>query len=313
MNQASRPHRLAEFRYNPVMLDLGGPPGGLHARALAAADIPACLALSAEAGWNQTARDWALMLEIGVGAGLFDPDLVATAVALDYGPAVGRPVGFVSMVLVAPAHRHRGLARWLTERCVRDVESRGRTPMLDATPQGQGVYRRLGFADAIALDRWRAASLESAGVAIARVPVPADIALRAVEDIAAIIRYDAQGFGSVRMPVIDDLFARRPDLAWVACRGPAIVGFVLGREGRTATHVGPVIADDQAIAGALLAQALRRIEGPAIVDLLRGREPLAAMLAAAGFTAVRAFTRMHRGDAPPVAAALHAAIGPEFG
>jgi hypothetical protein len=115
---------------------------------------------------------------------------------------------------------------------------------------------------------------------------------------------------------------RRPELAFAAWRDPGegggLAGFVLGRDGRTATHVGPVVADDEAVAAALLAQALANVAGPAIVDLLRGRDRLAAMLEAAGFAPVRAFTRMHRPRAkhdvpPPAAASLFAAIGPEFG
>jgi GNAT superfamily N-acetyltransferase len=302
-------HRLAVFRYNPVMLDLVGPPHGLQARALGADDIPACVAVSAEAGWNQTERDWAIMLKHGSGVGLLDGRLVASAVALPYDPP--GPVGFLSMVLVTPAWQRRGLATWLTERCMRALEQRGRTPMLDATPEGQGVYRKLGFAAGIALDRWRAERVAPRG-AIERVPVPADIALYPVNDLEAVVSRDARAFGAARGPVLRDLLARRRDLAWAAYRGAALAGFVLGRDGRTATDVGPLIADDEAITAALLAEALRHVEGPAVVDLLRGHDRLATMLAATGFAPVRAFTRMHRGDAPPTVG-VFAAIGPEFG
>jgi hypothetical protein len=67
----------------------------------------------------------------------------------------------------------------------------------------------------------------------------------------------------------------------------------------------------------LLAQALRHVAGAAIVDLVRGSTLPTAVLEAAGFTAVRTFTRMHRGplsrDDVPSAATWFAAVGPEFG
>src|SRR5262249_30534840 len=156
INHVRRPHSLAEFRYNPVMLDLAAPPASLAARALGPADSAAGAALSREAGWNQTERDWTLMLEIRQGAGLFAAQqhaVVATAIVLPCAaPMTGRrPIGFVSMVLVTPAWQRRGLATWLTERCVRALEADGCTPVLDATPAGQGVYRQLGFVDGAAL------------------------------------------------------------------------------------------------------------------------------------------------------------------
>jgi GNAT superfamily N-acetyltransferase len=299
------------------MLDLAAPPAGLAARALGTADLAGCVALAAEAGWNQTERDWALMLEIGKGAGLYEAQrLVATAVALPYDAAApqSRPIGFVSMVLVTPAWRRRGLATWLTERCARALERLGRVPVLDATPAGQEVYRKLGFTDGIALDRWRAERVRP-GAAVEG--VPAGIVLAGMVDVAPLGAMDASAFGAGRPRVLADLRARRPDLAWVAMRGDMAAGFVLGRDGRTAAHVGPVVAADAAIAAALLAQALRHVAGAAIVDLPRGSETLATRLEAAGFAAVRTFIRMHRGPAgcgdAPGAATWFAAIGPEFG
>jgi GNAT superfamily N-acetyltransferase len=305
-----------------MVLDLAAPPEGLAARALGAADLAACTDLAVEAGWNQTERDWALMLEIGAGVGLHDAQrggrLVASAIALPYDAATrqSRPIGFISMVLVTPAWRRRGLATWLAERCVRALERLGCLPTLDATPAGEEVYRKLGFAGGVRLDRWRA-ERHAPGGAIERVPLPTDIELDKASDIAPLVALDARAFGAARRRVLEGLQARRADLAWVARRAGAPVGFVLGRDGRTATHIGPVVADDAVIAAALLAQALHHVEGAAIVDLLRGRAALAGMLADAGFACVRAFTRMDRGradrDDAARAATLFAVAGPELG
>src|SRR3954468_21912207 len=55
--------------------------------ALRADDLQQALALSAEAGWNQDAADWALMLRLGHGFAIRDSDaVVATAIALPYPP-----------------------------------------------------------------------------------------------------------------------------------------------------------------------------------------------------------------------------------
>ena len=47
-------------------------------------------------------------------------------------------------------------------------------------------------------------------------------------------------------------------------------GFVLGREGRVATSLGPVVADSEAIALALIARAAASAPGPFIIDVPAG-------------------------------------------
>ena len=81
--------------------------------ALGEDDLDGALALSAEAGWNQVAADWLLMLRLGSGFAVRDGGrVVATALALPYPPAFG----WVSMVLVHGPYRRRGLATRLVER-----------------------------------------------------------------------------------------------------------------------------------------------------------------------------------------------------
>ncbi|MGO4839864.1 GNAT family N-acetyltransferase, partial [Rhizobiaceae sp. 2RAB30] len=100
---------------------------------LGQSDVEACLRLSDEAGWNQTAEDWGLFLRHGTTIGVRSDDgsLVASAAALPYDR-----FGFVSMVLVTAAWRRRGLATGLVDRCVETLTSRGLVPVLDATPAG---------------------------------------------------------------------------------------------------------------------------------------------------------------------------------
>jgi hypothetical protein len=70
----------------------------LREHALDPSMVPACLALSAEAGWNQIEADWRLMLRLGRGLGVSAGDgrLVATAIMLPF----ERRFAWISMVLV---------------------------------------------------------------------------------------------------------------------------------------------------------------------------------------------------------------------
>ena len=120
--------------------------------ALGEDDLEWALALSAEAGWNQVAADWLLMLRLGSGFAVRDGGrVVATSLALPYPPVFG----WVSMVLVHEPYRRRGLATRLVERAMAVLTGDGLVPVLDATPAGAEVYGRMGFRPVGNLLRWR--------------------------------------------------------------------------------------------------------------------------------------------------------------
>jgi hypothetical protein len=92
-------------------------------------------------------------------------------------------------------------------------------------------------------------------------------------------------------------------------------GFALGRQGRKATQIGPLIAQDEAAGRELLTAAIGAAHGPVIVDLLAAGSALEPVLSQHGFEAFRTFERMMLdGDRLPGAASqMMAAAGPEFG
>ena len=98
-------------------------------------------------------------------------------------------------------------------------------------------------------------------------------------------------------------------------RDGRIAGAVLGRQGRNATQVGPIVAQDEAAAIALLRHAVGRIAGAVFIDALDAHAGLAAAIEQAGFTRQRTYTRMAwRTDAIPGEPARYfAAAGPELG
>ena len=82
-----------------------------------------------------------------------------------------------------------------------------------------------------------------------------------------------------------------------------------------AAQIGPLLADDDAIARALVARALDAIEGPLFIDLADSKAELRSFLGAHGFAAMRPFTRMLYGVSTRFddAARTFAVVGPEFG
>lgn len=256
-------------------------------------------ALVAASGWNQTAHDWRLFERLGTVHGVRDSEgqLIASGAVLPMAD-----VAWISMILVRPAARGRGLGRAVFARCLEQVKAAGLVAMLDATPQGEPLYASFGFTPLWRLTRWQ------------REATPATASLSAdmppLDNLAAL---DAQALGFARPAVLADLLGR--DDTRCVRNG---LGFGLVRAGRTAHHIGPLLSSDEAVAAALLTQAARGIEGRICIDVPDDRKAMTAALRAAGFTPQRSFTRMalatRNGAQPPTGhpAFIHAIAGPEF-
>lgn len=283
----------------------------LPVRDLGSGDLAQAVELSSGVGWNQVEADWRVFLELGHAVGLDDGAgrLAATAATLP----VGSEVSWISMVIVRKDHRRRGIATALLVRCAAEIEAAGRTSGLDATPAGREVYRRLGFRDSWTLARWR----RTGDVSVVAAEPPAGVSVRAVGagDLDAVAGLDRKAVGGDRTPLLRRLVARSAAFAMVAEDRAGPCGFVLGREGRTATHLGPLVAESEEVARALAREALERIAAPAIVDAADGAEMFTRFLEASGFARERPFTRMYRGRREPGGdPGLTVAIaGPELG
>jgi len=282
-------------------------------RPLTTADLDAAVTLSASAHWNQNRADWQTMLQLGQGWGLDGVDdtgrevLAASAVVLPY----GADFAWTSMVLVLPAFQRRGYARQLLRHALAHLGAQGRAAILDATPAGRAVYMQEGFADTWGFARYRR---EAGAAAPPATPAPATRRLTEA-DWPAIDLLDTPAFGASRLALLRTLAARWPQAARVAEEGGRLRGYVLGRDGREAAQIGPLLADDDGVAIALLGDVLRCAPGALYVDLLDRRRSLLPWLEQAGFAFQRPFTRMVHGrrSAPGDAAPIVLAAGPELG
>lgn len=283
---------------------------------LRADDLAGALALSASAHWNQCEADWRMLLTLGRGWGIHALDnqgrrcLAASIIVLPHGDRVA----WVSMVLVLPEFQRRGFAAQLLRHALSALTSKGMLGLLDATPAGHAVYLQEGLRDTWGFARYRR---EGSVDGSAQIDRPACSATRPLyeADWPAIAALDAPAFGADRIGLLRSLALRLPQAARVLEQGGRLRGFVLGRDGREASQIGPLVAADLAVANALLADALRELPGPVYVDLLDSRRALLPWLQQQGFVFQRPFTRMVHGalDAPGDAAQVVLAAGPELG
>jgi GNAT superfamily N-acetyltransferase len=287
-----------------------GTAAGLQIERLEPRDAEGVAPLSVEAGWNQIADDWRLMLGEGRAFGIRDASgtWIASALVLPLGPAIS----WVSMVLVTKPARRQGLGSRLLQRCLAEVEASGVAAGLDATELGRPVYLPLGFRDVYPLSRWRA----EAGARRSVAPPPGVRVRPATgQDLLRIVACDQGSSGFARGRILEHLLSRAPALARAAERADgSLAGYALGRNGHSAMHIGPIVADDEAIAMALLSSAIASMTEPAILDVPDRHRSITEWLSAQGASAPRTFMRMLRGRRPAVedAAKVFALAGPEL-
>jgi len=217
------------------------------------------------------------------------------------------------MVLVTASERRRGLARWLLRRCMDDLIAGGRVPLLDATPAGRTVYVGLGFKDCWTMRRLIARSVRP--LSQDKFYTDADVRPVEAQNWSTIAALDQDVFGADRTDLLHCLAARLPPAALVAVRGGRIAGYLFGRDGRTLSQLGPLVAEDEGIARSLLSHAITSVPTPLVVDLPDRHAALGKWLEMLGFNAERPLTRMVHGRSSAFddTARLFAIAGPELG
>jgi GNAT superfamily N-acetyltransferase len=281
----------------------------MQLRVMTPQDIPGGVRLDTIVGWNQTAADWSRFLT-GSPDGCFvmedEGKIVGTAATLSY---EGR-FAWIGMVLVDPDYRNQGIGTTLLERTIKYLAASGiSTLKLDATPVGKPIYEKLAFVSEYEIDRW-----------ILKRSVTEQWPRKDVNvsegQLSNVFQHDRQAFGADRNALLQSLNEHAPDLTLVAQSGGQLAGYVFGRRGLFADHIGPWMARDGEAARTLLTEFLKRSSRDTIiVDALRSSRTAGELLREHGFSPARLLTRMYRGpnSFPGKPDSLCAILGPEFG
>jgi GNAT superfamily N-acetyltransferase len=271
------------------------------------AESEAVWPLSIEAGWNQNVADWRFMLGAGRGYGLRNGEGKWEASSLVL--PLGQKLAWISMVLVTKDRRRGGVGTGLLKRCIAEVRDNGAVAGLDATEQGRPIYLPLGFHDLYPIRRWHFDRAQD---------TPTDILMRpfTLADLPKLALYDRPLSSMERPTLLAHLAMRQPGLAWVVdAPGGRLAGFALGREGRVASSIGPVVADNEEIGLALIAKAASSAAGPFIIDVPEAHTRIRQWLEAQGAVSPRGYMRMTLGNAKGLDDPSHvfALAGPELG
>ena len=254
-------------------------------RHLSEADLPFANEVREIAGWNQTLVDWRRFLSLepeGCFLAEHDSQPAGTATTTCYGDA---DLAWIGMVLVHPDFRRRGIGTALLEHCIRHLrETRGiRCVKLDATPEGQPLYEKLGFEAEWGLRRW--AWRKAKGTEAQRHKAPLE---------KRHFGLDRDTFGADRRRLLESL--EKGGIATITSEH----GFGLARKGSRATYLGPISATDTEpgleILRSLIASVEPGPEGLIFIDLPDENEAATELVNDLGFEPVRTLTRMYLGE-----------------
>jgi len=254
-------------------------------------------ALSTEAGWNQTADDWQMLIELspqGCIAIEVDGEVASTATLTCY----GTQLAWIGMVLTRIQYRGRGYAMRLLKECLRLADEMGiESVKLDATNLGQPLYEKLGFRAEQPVERWWRAGRRDATNASTSAPVAGNWKSA-----------DADAFGVDRSALLTKLARRTAPLT-------GDDSYLLSRSGREISYLGPSVCSRQPTARQLIEQALQfPSAGGWFWDLLLANQPAVSLAKELGFAPRRRLLRMVRGkDVRGNEKAIYALAGFELG
>jgi hypothetical protein len=280
-------------------------------RSMQLSDIERCTQLSTAEGWNQTEKDWKLLIENPGNMCLVAETknkVIGTTTAINY----SNKIAWIGMVLVDKKYRGLGASALLLTNILEKLSS-CKSIKLDATPAGQQLYKKFGFEGEYLITRMINPSIKN-------FPINDDIDILSepilpehIEEIAAL---DESIFGANRISLIGYLVKEYPNKAWHLQRNNKIEGFVLGRDGNKYNHIGPVVASTTVDAQILISKALEKLNNqPVIADVLNDKNELLNWLHAVGFLIQRQFLRMYKekDPFPGMSSKQHLICGPEFG
>ena len=271
-------------------------------RLLRSSDIPQAMLLKQAVGWNQTERDWERLLDLEP-EGCFGIEREGRLVATTTTTCYGRELAWIGMVITAPEFRGQGLASSLMRRALEFLDGRQiRCVKLDATSMGSGLYRKFGFEDECAVERWLRGGAD--GLAVC----PDEVASYKVDR-----ELDRRAFG-----------ADRSRLLSVLARGESVSipgsGYAMARPGANAAYFGPCVAAAPQTARSLLEWFLSRHSSePVYWDLLPDNREAVRLARKFRFERSRELVRMARrgtAEQPPLTPSVkevYAIAGLEFG
>ena len=289
---AALEERFALLRKNPRFCGNGG----LYLRRCTEADIPDLCQLVTDVNWDQVDTDCRNFLKHGeIWSVVHLNKIVGCAAWVKR----SSDMVWIGMVITRPEWRGCSIATRLMKKLLERTADY-RYHLLDASAMGAPIYHKLGFCDMYRVSRisWHGGATSPAK-------------LEWVKFDAS--RHELPGVDP-NDPLVAEFIKNAPALSHVGLRGGKICAWFTGRAGRTATHIGPLWAEDSASAIEAIEEAKRVTNGVQLtLDILDYQQEFKQYLFDTGAVLLRDFLRMGLPDTHFAPESMYLGAGPEYG
>ena len=200
--------------------------------------------------------------------------------------------GFIGLYIVAAEHRGKGFGTALWQRAMQRLD--GHNIGLDGVVGQQANYRKSGFNLAYRNMRYQGADL--------RITSRKDLVPLPQLSWERLVNYDSRFFPGRRLQFLST-WIRMPDSRGGAVvRSGRVTGYGIIRRCRDGFKVGPLFADNEQIAGAILTGLSKHVPGgePIFLDVPEVNPAAVRLVERCGMTKVFETARMYTGPLPEI-------------
>ena len=251
---------------------------------------------AAAEGWNPGIHDaqcfWAADSK-GFLVGCLDGEPIGCISAVSYGDGYG----FIGFYIVRPEWRGRGYGLQLWQAAMAQLTDR--VVGLDGVTAQQENYRKSGFE--LAYRNIRYSGVFSAGPAGKPPELQPNVNIIPAHQVsqAMLNDYDSALFFAPRPAFLRSWLIQRDAAALVAVSGDNLAGYGVIRRCRSGWKIGPLFAEDAAVADALLRSLAGCANGEEVfLDVPAVNAAAMELVAAYNMTSVFDTARMYKGTAP---------------
>ncbi|MBX9702121.1 MAG: GNAT family N-acetyltransferase [Acetobacteraceae bacterium] len=265
----------------------------LTCRPMTRAELDLAVDWAAAEGWNPGLRDADAFLAADPD-GFWIAELAGAPVASISVVRYSAEYGFLGFYICRPEHRGKGIGLALWNAGMAHLGAR--VVGLDGVVAQQGNYRKSGFVLAHRNIRF--------GAEHPRAPAPPPgitVQPAGTLPFADIARFDATCFEAPRETFLRAWLSLPGHVSLAPLRDGRLAGIGVIRPCREGSKIGPLFAEDAAVARALFAALLAAVPpGPVFLDVPEVNAAAVAMARDAGMAPVFETARMYRGRPPAV-------------